>query len=105
MLAWRARLKFEMGDWNSASADAEQVLAHLAHARRFRGSPALTILGHLRVLRGDTDASSPLDRARELAERADELQRLHRSPARSRMPPGSTMTLRAFRAKRTRLTR
>jgi DNA-binding CsgD family transcriptional regulator/tetratricopeptide (TPR) repeat protein len=75
MLAWRARLKFEVGDWNSASADAEQVLAHprISPVSRI---PALTILGHMRVLRGDTDASSPLDQARELAERADELQRL-----------------------------
>ena len=75
MLAWRARLKFELGDWNSASADAEQVLAHPRTSPISR-IPALTILGHLRVLRGDTDASSPLDRARELAERANELQRL-----------------------------
>src|SRR4029079_18920926 len=28
MLAWRARLRFELGDWNRASADAERVLAH-----------------------------------------------------------------------------
>jgi ATP/maltotriose-dependent transcriptional regulator MalT len=75
MLAWRARLKFERGDWNSASADAEQVLAHPRTSPVSR-IPALTILGHLRVLRGDTDASSPLDQARELAARADELQRL-----------------------------
>lgn len=75
MLAWRARLKFEVGDWNSASADAEQVLAHPRTSPVSR-IPALTILGHLRVLRGDTDASSPLDHARELAARADELQRL-----------------------------
>jgi ATP/maltotriose-dependent transcriptional regulator MalT len=75
MLAWRARLKFELGDWNSASADAEQVLAHPRTSPVSR-IPALTILGHLRVLRGDTDASSPLDHARELAARADELQRL-----------------------------
>jgi DNA-binding CsgD family transcriptional regulator/tetratricopeptide (TPR) repeat protein len=75
MLAWRARLKFEVGEWNSASADAEQVLAHPRTSPVSR-IPALTILGHMRVLRGDTDASSPLDQARELAERANELQRL-----------------------------
>jgi DNA-binding CsgD family transcriptional regulator len=75
MLAWRARLKFEVGEWNSASADAEQVLAH-PRVSPISRIPALTVLGHLRVLRGDTDASAPLDRARELAERADELQRL-----------------------------
>ena len=75
MLAWRARLKFEMGDWNSASADAEQVLAHPRTSPISR-IPALTVLGHLRVLRGDTDASSPLEQARDLAERANELQRL-----------------------------
>jgi ATP/maltotriose-dependent transcriptional regulator MalT len=75
MLAWRARLKFEMGEWNSASADAEQVLAH-PRVSPISRMPALTVLGHLRVLRGDTDASAPLDRARELAEQANELQRL-----------------------------
>jgi ATP/maltotriose-dependent transcriptional regulator MalT len=75
MMAWRARLKFDQGDWNSASADAEQVLAH-PRTSPISKIPALTVLGHLRVLRGDSEASSPLDRARELAERADELQRL-----------------------------
>jgi DNA-binding CsgD family transcriptional regulator len=75
MLAWRARLRFELGEWNLASADAEQVLAHPRTSPVSR-IPALTILGHLRILRGDPDASAPLDRARELAERTDELQRL-----------------------------
>ena len=75
MLAWRARLKFELGDWNRASADAELVLAHPRTSPISR-IPALTILGHLRILRGDTDASAPLERARELAERTNELQRL-----------------------------
>ena len=75
MLAWRARLRFELGEWNLASADAEQVLAHPRTSPISR-IPALTILGNLRILRGDPDASAPLDHARELAERADELQRL-----------------------------
>src|SRR6185295_4666750 len=43
MLAWRARLKFEQGDWNSASADAEQVLAHPRTSPISR-IPALTVL-------------------------------------------------------------
>jgi DNA-binding CsgD family transcriptional regulator len=38
--------------------------------------PALTVLGHLRIRRGDTDVTTPLDEARELAWRTEEIQRI-----------------------------
>jgi DNA-binding CsgD family transcriptional regulator len=75
MLAWRARARFSLGDWDRASEDAQAVLRHPRTAPITR-IPALTVLGHLRIRRGDTDASSPLEEARELAARTQELQRL-----------------------------
>jgi DNA-binding CsgD family transcriptional regulator/tetratricopeptide (TPR) repeat protein len=75
MLAWRARARFELGHWHQAGEDAEAVLRHPRTAAISR-IPALTVLGHLRIRRGDTDASSPIDEAQELATRAQEVQRL-----------------------------
>lgn len=75
MLAWRARLRLERGDWSEAAGDAHAVLA-------FRGGPAvsripaLAVLGCIRVRRGDPGAMELLDEARELAMRTRELQRL-----------------------------
>lgn len=75
MTACRARAHFEQGFWDSAAADAESVLGH------HRGSaitriPALAVLGHLRVRRGDPDAARPLAEAHELATRTREMQRI-----------------------------
>ena len=75
MLAWRARARFELGDWNRASEDAELVLSHPSTAPVTR-MPALILLGHLRIRRGDTDATSPIEEAREMVGRTQELQRL-----------------------------
>lgn len=75
MLAYRARMKFEQGDWNGASDDAEAVLRH-PHTTSISRIPALRILGHVRIRRGDPDASSPLEEARVLGGPAPELQRL-----------------------------
>jgi DNA-binding CsgD family transcriptional regulator len=75
MLAWRARGRFELGEWNQASDDAEAVLRHPRTAPITR-IPALTVLGHLRIRRGDTDVTSPLDEARELASVTEEVQRI-----------------------------
>lgn len=75
MLAWRARLRLERGDWNGAADDAHLVLA-------FRGGPAvsripaLAALGTIRVRRGDPGATALLDEARELAWRTREIQRI-----------------------------
>jgi DNA-binding CsgD family transcriptional regulator/tetratricopeptide (TPR) repeat protein len=75
LLAYRARLKFEIGNWQEASEDAETVLQHPLTTLNTR-IPALRTLGHLRIRRGDPDARSPLDLARALAGPTPELQRV-----------------------------
>jgi DNA-binding CsgD family transcriptional regulator/tetratricopeptide (TPR) repeat protein len=66
MLAYRARMRFEQGDWIAASEDVEVVLRHPRTAAMTR-IPALRTLAHLRVRRGDPDASGPIQEARLLA--------------------------------------
>ena len=75
MLAYRARLRFEQGNWNGASDDAEAVLRHPSTTSISR-VPALRILGHVRIRRGDPDANSPLKEAQALGGPAPELQRI-----------------------------
>jgi ATP/maltotriose-dependent transcriptional regulator MalT len=75
MLAYRARLGFEQGHWNRASDDVEAVLRH-PRTTSISRIPALRILGHLRVRRGDPDASAPLAEARLLGGPNPELQRI-----------------------------
>lgn len=74
MLAYGARMKFEQGEWNEASADVEAVLRH-PHTSAVTRIPALRTLAHLRVRRGDPDASGPVAQARALAGPTPELQR------------------------------
>ena len=74
MLAYGARMKFEHGDWNEASADVEAVLRH-PHTSAVTRIPALRTLAHLRVRRGDPDVSGPIAEARALAGPTPELQR------------------------------
>ncbi len=75
LLAYRARMRFEQGNWNGASEDAEAVLRH-PRTTSISRIPALRILGHLRIRRGDPDANSPLDEARALGGPVPELQRI-----------------------------
>lgn len=75
LLAYRARMRFEQGNWNGASEDAESVLGH-PRATSINRIPALRILGHVRIRRGDPDARSPLEEARVLGGPAPELQRI-----------------------------
>ena len=75
MLAYRARLRFERGDWQEAGEDVRVVLQHPRTTSVTR-IPALRTLGHLRIRRGDPDARSPLDEARALGGPAPELQRV-----------------------------
>jgi DNA-binding CsgD family transcriptional regulator len=75
MMAWRGRARFEQGDWLGAAEDAQAVVAETGNAPIAR-IPALTILAHLRILRGDPDVATPLNEARELATRTSEMQRL-----------------------------
>jgi DNA-binding CsgD family transcriptional regulator len=75
-VAWLARVRFEQGRWAEATDDATAALStagvHVPNADRV----ALTVLGRLRVRRGDPDPSGPLDRAWELAVQTGDLQRL-----------------------------
>ena len=75
MTAWRARAHFEQGDWDSAADDAGFVLGHY-RLSAISKIPALAVLGHLRVRRGDPDAMRLLAEARELAIQTGELQRI-----------------------------
>jgi DNA-binding CsgD family transcriptional regulator/tetratricopeptide (TPR) repeat protein len=75
MLAYRARMRFEQGHWNEAGDDVQGVLRH-PRTTSISRIPALRILGHLRVRRGDPDAGSPLEEARALGGPDPELQRI-----------------------------
>jgi DNA-binding CsgD family transcriptional regulator/tetratricopeptide (TPR) repeat protein len=74
MLAYRARMRFEQGDWNAASEDVEAVLRN-PRTPAITRIPALRTLAHLRVRRGDPDASGPVQEARALAGPTPVLQR------------------------------
>ena len=75
LTAYSARMKFEQGDWSGASDDAEAVLRH-SRATPVTRIPTLRVLGHLRIRRGDPDASGPLEEAHALAGTILELQRI-----------------------------
>jgi len=75
LLYYSARMKFEQGDWHGAGSDAETVLRHPL-ATPVTRIPALRVLGHLRIRRGDPDAQSVLGEARTLAGTIRELQRI-----------------------------
>jgi DNA-binding CsgD family transcriptional regulator len=75
MVAYRARLRLELGQWSGAGDDVESVLRH-PRTTAISRIPALRILGHLRIRRGDPDAASPLEEARMLAGPNPELQRV-----------------------------
>lgn len=75
MTAFRARAFFEQGDWDRAADDASFVLGHY-QVSTITKIPALTVLGHLRVRRGDPEAARLLDEALELAIETGELQRI-----------------------------
>lgn len=75
MQGWRARLRFETGDWDGASDDAQTVV------REYRGtgliaSPATSTLARLRVRRGDPDAEEALDTAMKSVADSRELLRI-----------------------------
>jgi DNA-binding CsgD family transcriptional regulator/tetratricopeptide (TPR) repeat protein len=75
MLAFRARARFEQIDWHGASEDAEVVLRDPRTAAVSRVM-ALTVLGHMRIRRGDPDPGGPLKEARTLASNSGESQRI-----------------------------
>ena len=75
MTTARARVHFEIGQWTTATDDAAFLLEHSVGYNVTR-IPALTILGHVRVRRGDPDAAQALNEAHELAMQTKEYQRL-----------------------------
>jgi ATP/maltotriose-dependent transcriptional regulator MalT len=73
MLAYRGRMRLELGDWVGAGEDAGAVLSDL-QATPVARMPALRILGQLRIRRGDPEASAPIEEATALAGADPELQ-------------------------------
>jgi DNA-binding CsgD family transcriptional regulator len=80
MIAGRARMRFEQSDWDGAGDDVEAVLRH-PRTTPITRIPVLEVLAHLRIRRGDPDASSPLAEARSLAGPQPDLQRVGRVAA------------------------
>lgn len=74
LLAYRARMRFEEGEWDAASEDVDAVLRH-PRTTPVTSIPVLRTLAHLRVRRGDPDANGPVQQARALAGPTPELQR------------------------------
>ena len=74
-MALRARAYFEQGEWDRAADDASFVLRY-HKVSAITKTPALTVLGHLRVRRGDPDAARLLDEAYQLAVEIGELQHI-----------------------------
>lgn len=75
LTAWRARLHLQRGRWDAASEDAQSVLARRGISSISR-MPSLVVLGMVRTRRGEPGAQALLDEARELARRANEVQRI-----------------------------
>jgi len=65
LLACRARLRFEQGDWDRTGEDVETVMRNPCTPPSARIT-ALEILGHLRVRRGEPRYAVPLEEARSL---------------------------------------
>lgn len=75
MAGWRARVRFMVGDWAGAAAEAADVLASYRVSSVIR-IPALVVLAWVRLRRGDPDSESLLDEAWELALTTGESQRI-----------------------------
>lgn len=75
LVAWLARVRFDLGEWDAAEAAARDVLAGASSAviARF---VALNTLGWLRARRGDDDVWPLLDEALSIARVTNHLQRL-----------------------------
>jgi DNA-binding CsgD family transcriptional regulator/tetratricopeptide (TPR) repeat protein len=75
MRAWRARMRFELADWDGALDDAQWVLERGGHAVVHR-IPALVAIGRVYARRGDPRAVATLDEALVLARATAEPQRV-----------------------------
>jgi DNA-binding CsgD family transcriptional regulator/tetratricopeptide (TPR) repeat protein len=70
ILAMRAWLELEEGEWDTATATVTQVLARNCV---LSAAQANIVLGLIRARRGDPDPWTPLDEAHEVAERTEQL--------------------------------
>jgi DNA-binding CsgD family transcriptional regulator len=75
MVAERATLRLERGDWSGAEADLRWVLAQ-PEQPGITQMPALATLARLAARRGDDDAAERIREASSLAEPTGELQRI-----------------------------
>ncbi len=74
-LSWLARVRFEQGRWADATSLAGHPMVERAQYVPVR-IVALTVIGRLRVRRGDPNPDEPLDEAWRLSQTAGDLQRL-----------------------------
>jgi DNA-binding CsgD family transcriptional regulator len=70
ILAIRAWLELEEGEWDAAAATVRQVLARNCV---LSAAQANIVLGLIRARRGDPDPWTPMDEAHEVAERTEQL--------------------------------
>lgn len=75
LVAWLARCRFELGEWDTAAASLGALLSS-ARCQGISRMTALTVIGRLRARRGDPDVWAALDEAWELATRTSHLQRV-----------------------------
>jgi DNA-binding CsgD family transcriptional regulator/tetratricopeptide (TPR) repeat protein len=73
MLVDRARVRLDQGDWTGADEDVMTVL-NVPWTSTANRIPALTVLGLVRVRRGDPGVEAVLDEARDLAQVTGEMQ-------------------------------
>lgn len=75
LVAGQARAAFEQGDWDRAADDAGSLLDRY-RVPAITKIAALAVLAHVRVRRGDPEADSLVNEARELAIETGEPQRM-----------------------------
>jgi DNA-binding CsgD family transcriptional regulator/tetratricopeptide (TPR) repeat protein len=75
LLAYRARMQLERGQWTEAAQSASFVVGERA-VSTFPRTLALVVLALVRARRGDPDVEPLLEEARALAEPTDELARI-----------------------------
>jgi DNA-binding CsgD family transcriptional regulator/tetratricopeptide (TPR) repeat protein len=71
---WRAMIRLDRGEWAAAEEEIGLILSRRYASAVYR-FPALIALARLRIRRGDADADTPLDAAKDLAATLAELQR------------------------------
>jgi len=75
IIGWRARAYFEQGDWSKAAEDAAFVLGQY-RLSAITKIPALAVLAHVRIRRGDPNVQPLLTEGLDLAMKTGEPQRI-----------------------------